>query len=154
MSLRLCIVAALLAFPVPAADESAAVLRTVQRFFDAIASRDAVAAAELVVPEGQYLSVREGKPPAAPSTLKAFAERLAAGKEKLLERMWKPQVLVDGSIAAVWTPYDFHRDGKFSHCGTDSFQLLKTAAGWKIWSAAWTVQTAGCQESPLGPPKP
>jgi hypothetical protein len=70
-----------------------------------------------------------------------------------LERMWDPEVRIQGAIAAVWTRYDFHRDGKFSHCGTDAFNLVKTAEGWKIASAMWTVERTGCVPSPLGPPK-
>jgi hypothetical protein len=36
------------------------------------------------------------------------------------------------SLASAWTPYTFYLNGKVSHCGTNSFQLVKTAAGWKI----------------------
>ena len=29
--------------------------------------------------------------------------------------MWDPEVQVDGDIAALWAPYDFHIGGRFSH---------------------------------------
>ena len=64
-----------------------------------------------------------------------------------------PEVRIHGTIATVSTPYDFHRDGKFTHCGTDVFSLVKTAEGWKIAGAMWTIQRVGCAPSPLGPPK-
>jgi hypothetical protein len=35
-------------------------------------------------------------------------------------------------MAAAWTPYRFYRNGEFSHCGVNSFQLVKMAEGWKI----------------------
>src|SRR5256885_3716182 len=39
------------------------------------------------------------------------------------ERMWNPEVRIDGGIATLWTPYDFHVGPRFSHCGYDAFQL-------------------------------
>lgn len=36
------------------------------------------------------------------------------------------------SLAVVWTPYKFYINDKLSHCGTNSFQLIKTTEGWKI----------------------
>jgi hypothetical protein len=52
----------------------------------------------------------------------------------------------------VWTPYDFHIDGEFSHCGIDAFNMVRTDEGWKIASIVWTVERTGCENSPLGPP--
>jgi len=48
------------------------------------------------------------------------------------ERITFSDVKVDGELASVWAPYKFYVDDKFSHCGVDVFQLMKTAAGWKI----------------------
>ena len=39
---------------------------------------------------------------------------------------------IEKSLASVWTPYKFYLNGKVSHTGTNSFQLVKTAEGWKI----------------------
>jgi hypothetical protein len=39
---------------------------------------------------------------------------------------------VDGALAIAWTPYTFYLTGKFSHCGTDSYQLVKLNGQWKI----------------------
>ena len=36
------------------------------------------------------------------------------------------------SLASVWTPYKFYINDKVSHCGTNSFQMVKTTEGWKI----------------------
>lgn len=48
------------------------------------------------------------------------------------ERITFGSVLVDGSVASVWTPYQFFLGEKFSHCGVNSFQLFKSPGGWKI----------------------
>jgi hypothetical protein len=41
-------------------------------------------------------------------------------------------VKIDGPLAFVWAPYKFYYKGRFSHCGVDSFQLVRLAGGWKI----------------------
>jgi hypothetical protein len=48
------------------------------------------------------------------------------------ERIRFEQVLIDANLASVWTPYQFYLGSKFSHCGYNSFQLVKMAGGWKI----------------------
>jgi hypothetical protein len=49
-----------------------------------------------------------------------------------------------------WAPYDFHLDGKLSHCGIDSFGLVRGADGWRIAGISYTVQKTGCAPSPPG----
>ena len=127
------------------ASEEKAVLAVVQKFFDALAARDADAARAVLIPEGRYYSVRENGAVSGASHAE-LAARLPAGKEKLLERMRNPRVMIRGGIATVWTEYDFHRDGKFSHCGVDSFNLVKMPEGWKIAGLMYTVEPRGCPE--------
>jgi len=55
-----------------------------------------------------------------------------AHKEKFDERIVFTKILIDGPLAVVWTDYKFYVDEKFSHCGVNSFQLVKGDAGWKI----------------------
>lgn len=131
--------------------EDQAVIARVQALFDAMAAHDANAAAALVIPEGR-LMVSRATGTVSNSTLGEFSARLSAAKSPYLERMWNPKVMVRGGIAVLWTDYDFHLDGKFTHCGIDSFQLVKTAEGWKISALAYTVEPTGCAPSPLGPP--
>jgi len=49
-----------------------------------------------------------------------------------LEKLLAYQINVDTSLASVWTPYEFYFNGKFSHCGANSFQLFKEDNQWKI----------------------
>ena len=138
--------------------DSAAVVAAVQRLFDAMSKRDTIAARALLLPGSQFISVRPatGNAPAAAPRRQAdsvFLRSLATGREQLLERFWAPVVKVHGPLAEVWTPYDFHIDGKFSHCGIDMFTLLRTSAGWQIASIVYTVEPTGCAASPLGPPR-
>ncbi|MBV6443426.1 MAG: hypothetical protein DYG98_06060 [Haliscomenobacteraceae bacterium CHB4] len=53
-------------------------------------------------------------------------------KENFKEEIEFKAIHAEKSLASVWTPYKFYRNGKISHCGTNSFQLVKTDEGWKI----------------------
>ncbi len=53
-------------------------------------------------------------------------------KDKYKEQIEFDAVLSEQALASVWTPYRFYLNGNLSHCGTNSFQLVKTTAGWKI----------------------
>jgi hypothetical protein len=121
--------------------EPAAVL---QRFFDALAAHDGDALRALMLPEARISVARSSAEPTVTPAADSAA-RIAADKNALLERFTSPPtVLVRGRIAQVWGEYEFHRNGKFSHCGIDSATLLMTFAGWKIASLAYTVETSGC----------
>ena len=51
------------------------------------------------------------------------------GTNKYDERIKFEAIHAEKSLASVWTPYSFYINGKRSHCGTNSFQLVKTAEG-------------------------
>ena len=54
-------------------------------------------------------------------------------------------IKIDGPLAMVWTPYQFYYKGKFSHCGVNSFQLVKVISGWKIQYIIDTRRKEGCK---------
>jgi hypothetical protein len=71
----------------------------------------------------------------------------------MIERMWDPEVRVDGPFATLWAPYDFYSGVEFSHCGTDAFQLAKTSVGWKVVMVSYTaMMPPNCSTHPDGPP--
>ena len=51
---------------------------------------------------------------------------------KIEERLLSYKIQVDGSMAHVWTPYEFYVNEKQSHIGTNSFTLLLENNSWKI----------------------
>ena len=138
----------------PATDRDQ-VIAAVQGFFDAMATRDPALAARVLMTDGRLYSTREqdGKPVVRSQAFEAFIAGLSKGTSKQLERMWDPEVKIHGPIATLWTRYDFYTDGKFSHCGIDAFNLVKTPEGWKVAGGAYTVERTNCPPSPLGPPK-
>ncbi|HUR11679.1 MAG TPA: nuclear transport factor 2 family protein [Flavitalea sp.] len=48
------------------------------------------------------------------------------------ERITFETVKIDGPLALVWTPYQFYFQEKFSHCGVNSFHLVRLNGKWKI----------------------
>ncbi|QOD59821.1 nuclear transport factor 2 family protein [Polaribacter haliotis] len=49
-----------------------------------------------------------------------------------LEKLTSIDIKIDGNLASVWTPYEFYFNGKFSHCGANSFQLFNNNGIWQI----------------------
>lgn len=54
-------------------------------------------------------------------------------------------IKIDGPLAMVWTPYQFFYKEKFSHCGVNSFQLVRLNTGWKIQYIIDTRKKDGCK---------
>lgn len=134
------------------ADEEKAVLAAVQTLFDGMAAHDAAMIKSAMTPDAKLVGARQGRPANVVSR-DDFAAGIAANKSQLLERIWSPRIMVRGNIAMVWAEYDFHANGKFGHCGVDTFLMLKTEEGWKASAISYTSETEGCTPSPLGPPK-
>ncbi len=67
-----------------------------------------------------------------------------AVKGSLDERITFVSINIDSNLAAVWTPYEFYLNGKFSHCGVNSFQLHKENGLWKIQYIIDTRRKEGC----------
>lgn len=53
-------------------------------------------------------------------------------------------VKIDDALASVWTPYKFYFNGKFSHCGVNSFQLVRFNGEWKIQYLIDTRRRTNC----------
>jgi hypothetical protein len=61
------------------------------------------------------------------------------------EETWNTTVQRDGNFAQVWCDYAFFVDTKFSHCGVDTFHLLKLNGFWKIFHLADTRRKENCK---------
>ena len=60
------------------------------------------------------------------------------------ERIVYDLIKIDGPLAIVWTPYKFYFNGTFSHCGINSFQMVKLNGEWKIQYLIDTRRKNGC----------
>jgi ketosteroid isomerase-like protein len=134
-----------------AQDDKKEVVSVVTKLFEGMAAGDADAISSTMTPDAKLVAAQDDK--VSPATTRdQFARRIGANKNRVVERMWNPTVLVRGRIAMVWADYDVYVGGKFGHCGIDAFTLLKTDAGWKISGIQYTSETQGCKPNPLGPP--
>ena len=78
-------------------------------------------------------------------SVEAFVESIGKlPKGAADERISFETIKIDGPLAIVWAPYNFYYNGQFSHCGMDSFQLVRFSDGWKIQYIIDTRRKQGC----------
>ena len=119
-----------------------------------ISQEDSAGLAALMIPEAMiYVGVKgeDGSYSVRTRTYEDTRDRPI--EVDLEERGWDPTVLVSGTIAVVWYPYDIYVVGAWSHCGVDVFNLIRTNAGWRIAVLQYNVQQPPqCSPHPEGPP--
>ena len=78
--------------------------------------------------------------------LKDFADFVSTQpKDAADERITFDLVKTDGALAIAWTPYKFYYKTNFSHCGVDSYQLVRINGSWKIQYLIDTRRKAPCE---------
>ncbi len=127
-------------------DDEAAAIAVVNQLFAAMKSKSAEQIRAVFSPEGQLIAIdkpRDGKGVSKTRVLSgdAFATMIAGNKgADYIEVMPSPEARVTGDLAVVSGRYTFHVGEKLSHCGTNTFNLVRTDAGWKIANAASTLE--------------
>ena len=123
------------------------ILATVQKVFDAMRTRDTALLSQAFDSTARLVGVSNRGTPSvsltAPSQFGAAIARAPAG-DVWNERIYDPEVRIDGNVAQVWAYYTFHRNTTFSHCGVDAFMLVKVGTTWKITQLADSRRTEGC----------
>lgn len=79
------------------------------------------------------------------NSIATFLEKGKAGDAD--ERIRFDAIHIDGDLASVLTYYHFYYKGIFSHCGVNSFQLVRFASGWKIQHLIDTRRKNNCEGS-------
>jgi uncharacterized protein YecT (DUF1311 family) len=136
----------LLASHPEAPDDRSAVIIATSALFTAMQGKDTAALRTLMHPRAQIIAVRDGR--VSVRSVDEWIGGLGQTAGELIERMWDPRVEVDGDLATLWAPYDFHVGERFSHCGTDAFQFVRVAGAWKMITVTFTGRTTGCQGAP------
>jgi len=81
----------------------------------------------------QTILEKNGKVEIQNEAVSAFATSISSlPKDAADEQIIFDIIKTDGALAIAWTPYKFYFKGKFSHCGVDSFQLVRMNGTWKI----------------------
>ncbi len=138
-----------------ATDDRATILELMEKAFSAVHSGDPDDWRAIQLGEGTTLSFRSlangepGQLEMRMSQNEAFIAGVENDGHDYVER-WtnEPTVLIRGPIAVVWGEYEFWVDGKFSHCGVDSADLVKIDGSWKIANFMWTVEEENCPTDP------
>lgn len=116
--------------------EERAVKATIKRFFEGMETGDTslLLSTCTSTPVFQtYMAKKSGELVLHTEDFSDFVAFIGSNtQDKFKERIKFEAVHVEESLASVWTPYSFYLNGKLSHTGTNSFQLVKMADGWKI----------------------
>lgn len=142
-----------LALLVPAAwaqTEEKLIVETAQNVMTGINTGDEELIRSAMLPGSILVStgVREGEAYTNVTASEEFASRVGSMTEDYHERIFEYEIHIQQGVAVLWAQYDFHIDGTFSHCGVDTFTLVKSSEGWKVASLAYTVEQDGCKERP------
>jgi imidazolonepropionase-like amidohydrolase len=115
------------------------------RLFEAMRAKNADAIRALFTAEGQLVAIDKPRSGQGISTRRvlaadAFAKMISEAKGEFIEKMPEKDVKISGDFALVFGRYTFYVGEKFSHCGVNSFQLVKTESGWRIANIASTLE--------------
>jgi putative lumazine-binding protein len=148
LTLSLVMLAVTVSVPARAQEaDRAAVLATVQKVFQAMRTRDTALLTQAFDTSARLVGVSTRGTPAVRLLLpSAFGSAIASARSGDVwnERIWDPEVRIDGDVAQVWAYYTFHLNNTFSHCGVDAFMLVKVGSDWKITQLADSRRTTGC----------
>ena len=120
----------------------------VNKLFAAMKSADANALQACFADSAilQTIIDKNGKPVIETEAVQSFATSISkVSKGDADERITFDVVRIDGELAIVWTPYLFYWKGTFSHCGVDSFQLVRINGEWKIQYLIDTRRKEDCK---------
>lgn len=116
------------------------------RLFAAMRAKNFEQIRTTFTPEGQLVAIdkpRDGKGISKTRvfTAETFAQAISEAKgAEFIEKMPNKDVRIAGDLAVVSGRYTFFLGDKFSHCGMNTFNLVRTVDGWRIANAASTLE--------------
>lgn len=130
--------------------EELEVKNTVIKFFDAFHKQDSIAIKEIVSKNVILQTIgknKDGVTKLRDEDFSSFLKSIVAipKDKKFEEKLLDFKIKVDGDMANAWTPYEFYFDGKFSHCGVNSFQMVRLEDSWKIIYLIDTRRRGDCK---------
>jgi hypothetical protein len=154
-------VAACIAIPAHAADRPAsadhdadvkAINQVVDSFKAAIIAHDGATLGGLFlqdhdswlsVPDQATWATIKARNPAARQVMvgswRQFAEFVKTSPKQVEERFYNVRIDTNGTVGSVYFDFDFIDDGKVTNRGSESWQLVRVDAGWKISSMLYSV---------------
>jgi hypothetical protein len=133
------------AFAASTVQDTVEVQHVMDAFHDAVVTHDGARLAALFIPEGStwlnvlsddaYSRAKAKSPDVAKVRLgsfKEFAGFVSTSKASLDPRHTHVRIQTDGTIASAYFDFVFLIDGKEENQGSETWQLVKGAAGWRI----------------------
>ena len=125
--------------------EEIAIQKTINQLFEGMKNADSVVVKN-VFSENAILQTINSKTEVHSEDFRKFAKSVSNFKKGALdEKIIFESIKIDGNLASVWTPYQLFFQGKFLHCGVNSFQLVKQNEVWKIQYLIDTRRKENCQ---------
>ena len=123
---------------------------TIVHFFEAFHKQDTTALKEMTKGNISMHSIsvnKDGETTLSETDYFQFVKNIASiPKDKIFEeKIFDFIIKVDGNMAHAWVPYEFWYQEKLSHCGVNSFQLIKEEDNWKIIYLVDSRRREGCQ---------
>ena len=124
---------------------------TIEAFFEAFHKQDTLSLKSMATESVIMQSIGQNKESNVRLNQSDYAQFLKSiasiPKDKTFEeKLLSFNIQVDGAMANAWTPYEFWFNGNFSHCGVNSFQLMKIDGDWKIIYLVDTRRREGCNQ--------
>lgn len=126
------------------------VRQTVETFFDGFHQQDSLIIKKMVIKDVILQTIgtdKEGNTIIRTEEFGSFIKSIVSipKDQTFEEKLLSFNIQMDGDMAHVWTPYEFWFNGAFSHCGVNSFQLVKLKGDWKIIYLIDTRRKTGCE---------
>ncbi|MEP6675217.1 MAG: nuclear transport factor 2 family protein [Ferruginibacter sp.] len=149
MKYAILLIISLNAFTVKSQTSEDSIKTVINRMFTAMKNGDAAMLKSCFADSAilqTVLSSKEGKISVETEPLAEFADFVGKQEKGVADEQIVFETLkTDGQLALAWAPYKFYYKGKFSHCGIDSFQLVKINGEWKIQYLIDTRRKTGCE---------
>ncbi|QJW88124.1 DUF4440 domain-containing protein [Spirosoma taeanense] len=134
------------------ATDEAAVRTTIKLLFDGMRKGDSTQIKNTFLPGATLQSIaknKDGDVSVRNENIGQFAASVVKYPPFALdERLSGMDIRIDGELATAWTPYVFYFQDKKSHCGVNSFTLVKVNGNWKIQNIIDTRRKDNCPDLP------
>ncbi len=129
--------------------DETAIKTVINNMFDGMRKTDSGLIRSAFAPKAILQTIaknKEGKVSVRSEVVDSFIKAVTRPHKEIYdERITFEMVKVDADLGVAWTPYKFFIDEKFSHCGVNSFQLVKIEGQWKIQYLIDTRRKEDCK---------
>ena len=127
------------------------VKQTIETFFEGFHKQDSTIMNSIIYKDIKLQSIGKNREGALELTTTVYSKFLKSivsipQDQKFEEKILNYTIQIDGNMANAWTDYQFWFNGQFSHCGVNSFQLIKENNTWKIFYLVDTRRREGCNK--------